>query len=183
MNNLDRSKDCKIYENKSGNLYEYGCLMLKLDIPDWSNFLSEIDESLLYESDLDRYGLENEPHITIIYGLHNDIFDDEVIELFSDLKKSEFDIKINGIDCFHNLDYDVLKMNVKSDKLMELNEVSKKLSHTSTYPCYIPHITIGYFQKGLAECYSQPNFEMIISYIDKIIYSKTNGQKIDIPIF
>ena len=92
----------------------------------------------------------------------------KVIDLFSNVKKSDFDITVNGIDCFFNKDYDVLKMDVRSNKLNELNELCKTLPHTSTYPDYKPHITIAYLLKGNGSKYMNPTFQMKMNNIDKL---------------
>ena len=81
-----------------------------------------------------------------------------------------------------NKDYDVLKMNIKSEKLNELNKLASTLPHTSTYPDYKPHITVAYLTKGNGNNYVDLNFKMKINTIDKIVYSKSNGEKIDIPL-
>jgi 2'-5' RNA ligase len=171
-----------ILEDKSGSMYEYGCLMVYINFPQWPEILNSIDKRLLYEPNSERYGIETDPHITILYGIHSDVEDQKVIDLFSNVKKTDFDILVNGIDCFLNKDYDVLKMDVKSNKLNELNELSKTLPHTSTYPDYKPHLTIAYLLKGNGNKYINPTFKMNIDNIDKIVYSKTNGEKINIPL-
>ena len=171
-----------ILEDKSGSMYEYGCLMVYVNFPKWSETLQSIDKRLLYEASNERYGLETDPHITILYGIHSDVEVQKVIDLFSNVKKSDFDITVNGIDCFFNKDYDVLKMDVRSNKLNELNELCKTLPHTSTYPDYKPHITIAYLLKGNGSKYMNPTFQMKMNNIDKIVYSKPNGEKIDIPL-
>ena len=52
--------------------YEYGCLMLDLSINNWQKLLDCIDEEDIYNGDdAEKYGLETEPHITILYGLPN----------------------------------------------------------------------------------------------------------------
>jgi hypothetical protein len=73
-------------------------------------------------------------------------------------------------------------MNVSSEKLHELNKLAKNLPHTDSYPDYKPHLTIAYLLKGKGNKYVNPNFNLNINTIDKIVYSKTNGEKIDIPL-
>jgi 2'-5' RNA ligase len=183
MIRLKRYSDfMSLLEDKSGTMYEYGCLMVYLDLPNWSKVVSNIDKRELYEPSSERYGIETEPHITILYGIHSDVSDGQVIELFEGVKKTDFDITVNGIDCFFNKDYDVLKMDVKSNKLNELNELCKTLPHTSAYPDYKPHITIAYLLKGNGSKYMNPTFQMKMNNIDKIVYSKPNGEKIDISL-
>lgn len=170
-----------LFLEKDSTMYEYGCLMVHLNIPNWYDFLSKINPNELYQTENDRYGLETEPHCTILYGIHSDVNDQDVIDLFSGLKKSDFDLKIDGVDCFYNQEYDVLKLNVQSEKLHELNGLCKSLPYTSQYPDYKPHITLAYLQKGSGAKYVDPTFKTKFdNTIDKIVYSKPNGEKIDI---
>ena len=166
---------------KDSKLYEYGCLMVYLKIPYWNDLLSKINSDDLFKDDTDRYGLETEPHCTILYGIHSDVSDEDILSNFSNLKKSQFDIEINGVDCFYNKDYDVLKLNVKSNMLNQLNDSAKSLPYTNTYPDYKPHITIAYLKKGKGNLYVSTTFKSNLdNFIDKIVYSKPNGEKIDI---
>ena len=176
------SEFMSILEDKSGTMYEYGCIMLYATFPNWDKFTGGIDKNLLFDPENERYGVETEPHITILYGIHKEVDDEQVIAMFSDIKKSDFDIEANGLDCFYNKDYDVLKMNIKSEKLNELNKLASTLPHTSAYPDYKPHITVAYLTKGNGNKFVDLNFKMKINTIDKIVYSKTNGEKIDIPL-
>lgn len=183
MIRLKRYKDFMfLSEDKSGTNYEYGCLMLYVNLPNWDKFTSQIDKDDLYEPTSERYGIETEPHATILYGIHKDVDDEEVVALFSDLNSSDFDLNVEGLDCFFNPEYDVLKMNLDSNKLRQLNKLATRLPHTTTFPDYKPHITVAYLKNGKGKNYMEPNFKMKIDTIDKIVYSKPNGEKIDIPL-
>ena len=171
-----------ISEDKSGTNYEYGCLMLYVDIPNWGHLTNEIEKNDLYKPENERYGIEKEPHITILYGIHKDVDDDQVMSMFSDLTQTNFDISVNGIDCFYNDEFDVLKLNVESSELNKLNKMARMLNHTNDYPTYKPHLTIAYLNKGMGNKYSDPTFHTKINNISKIVYSKTNGEKISIPL-
>lgn len=172
----------KILEYKSSTMYEYGCLMIYVKFPNWQAFTNSIDKSILYEPQNERYGIETDPHITILYGIHDNVGDRDVVNLFSDIKKTDFDLILKGIDCFKNKDYDVLKLNVKSEKLNQLNNIAKTLPHTNTFPDYKPHLTIAYLKSGYGDSFSNPNFQTKLIEIDKIVYSKPNGEKISIPL-
>lgn len=171
-----------LFLEKDSSMYEYGCLMVYVEIPYWKDFLQKINIDDLFESENERYGLETEPHCTILYGVHSDVDDSEVLSLFDGITEDEFDIKINGIDCFFNKDYDVLKMNVVSEKLNELNKLARSLPHTSQYLDYKPHLTLAYLKKGNGTKYIDQTFSMNINTINKIVYSKPNGEKIDISL-
>jgi 2'-5' RNA ligase len=172
----------KLLLEKDSTVYEYGCILINLDIPNWEELLGKITKDDVYEHGSERYGLEEEPHCTILYGIHGDVTDEEVKQLFSKVKKSDIQIEMKGIDCFYNPQYDVLKINVESPKLTELNELAKTLPHTSNFPDYKPHITIAYLNRGKGRNYIKPTFDIKSYNIRNIIYSKPNGEKIDIPL-
>ena len=80
--------------------YEYGCAMVFLDAPGFSALQERIDPA-----DLHQNGLESEPHVTLLYGLHsNEINDEEV------MKVCETDyppISLHNVSLFENDDFDV----------------------------------------------------------------------------
>ena len=163
-------------------MYEYGCIMLYLSIPNWIENTYHFDDSLLYNPDIGRYGIECNPHITILYGIHSEVCDSDVVKLFEHTRKSDFDIKIKGINCFYNEEYDVLKLDVTSEKLVLLNGLCRNLPHTDLFKDYKPHITIGYFIKGGSDQYINQNSPLDIINIEKIVYSKPNGEKVVIDL-
>jgi 2'-5' RNA ligase len=169
-------------ESKSGKLYRYGCVMVYLDIPNWENIVSHIDQEDLYKPEVKRFGLETDPHVTILYGLHSDVNDEDVINVFKDISSNDIVLNVDGIGIFENPEFDVIKMNVKSDTLSILNEELKKLPHTSDYPDYKPHITIAYLLPGTGKKYIESDYKYTFNQVKKIIYSKANGQKIEISI-
>lgn len=172
----------KFLEAKSGKLYQYGCVMAYLNIPNWESLTSYIDEEDLYKPENKRFGLETEPHVTILYGLHSDVRDEDVLNVFKNVKSSDINFDIMGIDIFENKEFDVIKMNVKSPTLSLLNGELKKLPHTSDYPDYKPHITIAYLLPGRGRKYIQPDYKFKFNQVKKVIYSKPNGEKIEISI-
>jgi len=49
--------------------YTHGCLMATFDIPEWEDLVTNmIDPSDIYKVSNSMYGLELEPHVTILYG-------------------------------------------------------------------------------------------------------------------
>ena len=162
---------------KESRTYEYGCLMGYFKIDNWNDIVSYIDINDLYKPN-EGFGIEREPHITLLYGLHNEV-DSKMIKNILDDFNLDFEITINGIDIFQNEEYDVVKFNVVLTKeLKNINNSLRKLPHTNEYNEYSPHITIAYVKKGYGEKYVNKNYKYFIKNIDKIIYSTTSGDKI-----
>lgn len=158
-------------ENKT---YDYGCVMLTLPIKQeiWNNIQSMIDEKDIYhDGDL---GLESEPHVTALYGIHESVPDSDVVKLIKTFSKKTVNLLV--IDCFENEEYDVLIFKLKDKCLFEMNDKLKTLPHTNNYPDYNPHCTIAYLKKGTARKYTG-NLDVIYKVKSNIIsYSKPNGE-------
>jgi 2'-5' RNA ligase len=130
--------------------HKYGCLMV--DIPeDIANQIKEITKIIIKEEELykeegeDKYGYENEPHITVYYGLSEDSGDN----IFKNINPVK--IKLGNIIKFEDKDnpYDVVAVEVISEDLNKLHEkIGNNFEHDDTYPNYRPHLTLSYTQKG-----------------------------------
>jgi len=141
-------EDMKPEENK------YGCVMLSADIPDWDKLTSRaINEKDIYNDGTDEYGYEHKPHITVIFGLHdNEIVDKSLIHnIIKDMPQMTF--YVNEIGVFENADndkpFDVVKFDIKpTQQLLNNRDKFLELPNTQTFPDYHPHMTIGYVNKG-----------------------------------
>jgi len=131
--------------------YEYGCVMLYFDFPQMNKIHDAIDPKDIYEDpEDDSFGLEDEPHVTLLFGLHKEVTDEDVKGI---LDKFTFKpIKIKELSFFDNPKYDVLKFSVDGGgNLGDANEEFKKLPYTSDYPDYHPHMTIAYLKPKTAQ--------------------------------
>jgi len=167
---------------KKGDTYDYGCVMLYFNIKksDWDRIQSLIADEDLYEEEGDQtYGRENDPHVTVLYGLHADVPDSKIEELVDGLKPTELILK--KISIFENNDkYDVVKFDitgVSKGKLSDMNTKFVKLPHTSDYPDYYPHATIAYVKAGTGKKYVQTlsTKDAITVEATEIRYSKADG--------
>lgn len=165
---------------ESNKSYSYGCVMLDIDISptDWKELTSIIDEKDLYlgeDESLDNFGIEDEPHITLLYGLHNDVTLKDVKSVFD---KESIKIKLDGISLFENDDFDVVKFDVSKTKdILEANEKLTKFPHTNSYPDYKPHATLAYVKKGKGKKYIDKSFKREFKSNSHITYSLANGNK------
>jgi 2'-5' RNA ligase len=169
-------------ENKRN---KYGCVMVYFDYDkkQWDKFQNVIEEEDLYDPKEDpSFGREDEPHATILFGLHTDIEDEKIIEKIKELKEPK--IKIGKISSFENKDYDVLKFDLDSEDLVKANKVFTKFPHTTDFPNYHPHSTIAYVKTGNADKYIKKlnEVETIKFTVSKFVYSKADGTKKHIKI-
>jgi len=158
--------------------HKFGCSMVYFDMPMMEALHKIIDEEDVYIDDSDRsFGLESEPHTTLLYGLHADVDDKDVIEKS---KPDEIgDITLHNASLFENDDYDVLKMDAKAEWLTGCNKKLTELPHTTEFKIYKPHCTIGYLKKGVGQKYVDMFNGMQIKVNPvEIVYSKTDGTKV-----
>ena len=168
-------------ENSTSN-YNYGCVMLYFNFPELSKIQDYINPEDIYEEEGDHsYGLEDEPHTTLLYGLHEQVSDDDIKKVLSNYTFST--CKVYDISTFNNPKYDVLKFNVKGKNLHKCNAALKQYPYTSDFPDYHPHLTIGYLQPGSGKKYIDKfkdiEFELLPKYA---VYSKPSGNKLKIKI-
>ena len=163
---------------KTTGTYDKGCVMVELQFP--HNSLEEIqqriDPNWLYEEqDDDSYGLEDQPHITLLYGLDPRLDPAQITEALGEWKpRSNYNIHHPSI--FQSEKYDVLKYDVRAADLNQANELLCKLPHQNDYPNYHPHVTIGYVQPGMGQRCVQAIGRGTISLPVKTVVYKANGK-------
>ncbi len=165
-------------EDKTKNKkYDYGCVMLGFDIPKnkWDKVQDLIDDSDI--STDDGLGREMDPHVTLLYGIHADVSDEDVEKIIDELVQPE--LKFNHISIFENPKFDVVKFTIRNKSLEKMNKMFKVLPYTNDFPKYEPHATIAYVKKGEGSKYSQTlkgdlEFKLKPNHI---IYSKADGTK------
>lgn len=175
----------KINEGKHSDKFEYGCVMVFLDVnkEDWNNLESMIDKDDLYlGEDGDRgYGFETEPHVTVLYGLHSDIPLEDIEKVINGLKKPE--LKMQKVSSFNNPKFGVLKFDVESEDLHSENKKFTKFPHTTSYPDYHPHATIAYIKPDKIDKYVDKfkDIEPVEVVVTKVVYSMADGTKKEYP--
>jgi hypothetical protein len=165
-------------KEKAKDTYDYGCSMVYFNSPGIIKIQEAINPDDLYTQEGDNtYGLEDEHHVTLLYGLHSDEVDEaDVMAISADDIPG---ITLSNLSTFESKDYDVLKFDATCDKLHEINANLAKLPHTTSFPDYHPHATIAYLKPGCAEKYINEfkTYENIVEP-QEIVYSKPDGSKI-----
>jgi len=139
----------------------------------------EKDDLYLGTEDDPGYGLETEPHVTVLYGIHGDVPDEDVEAKIDNFTQPEINLK--DISIFDNAakGFDVVKFDITNKELNKMNKDVSKLPHTTDYPDYHAHITIAYVKAGKGEKYVQTLSEdkQINIKPNKIVYSKPDDSK------
>lgn len=169
--------------------YKFGCAMLYFDFPELKDFQKKISTDDIYNKP--GFGLEIEPHLTLLYGFHYKETNSE--EVFKEILKTKLpQLLLHNVSSFNNKDFDVLKFDCKQqvgkgiyskerDPLFEINkDLISNFSYTSDFPDYHPHSTIAYLNSGTAKKYIEmfkEEFFTVNPY--KIVYSEPidNGNK------
>ena len=164
--------------NESINGYKYGCVMVEIPVSNWDEITSSINTEDVYEEPGDdTHGIQQNPHLTILYGLHEEVTDEMVKSIFDNFN-SDINIEVDGIDIFENEKYDVVKFNVRSDgSLLELHNKLSEFPNSNQFPDYKPHITIAYVNKGTGKKYVKPDYKYEVKNVTNIVYSKPDGTK------
>ena len=132
--------------------------------------------------DLAEDGREENPHITVKFGLHtNDA--EEVRTAMAD--KSPVAVQFGPASYFASDEYDVVKIDVIGKGLRELNAaIAEALPNTETHPEYTPHVTIAYVKPGLGEKYAATlnDMEGRTAVFDRLTFSDNNRVHTSIPL-
>ncbi|MDD3986105.1 MAG: 2'-5' RNA ligase family protein [Methanobacterium sp.] len=171
-----------LLKENSESTYDLGCVMLDFNFPRLKTIQDNIEEEDIYTEEGDKtYGLEDEPHITLLYGLHEGVTIEQVKEALKDIEFSN--VRLSNISCFETPKYDVLKFDVEGEALNKAHEALKTLPFTSDFPEYHPHLTVCYLKKGKGKIYTQGfkglNF---ILKPTKAVYSTPEGEKTEFEI-
>lgn len=164
---------------KENATYKYGCVMITVDISDdkWEEIQGLIDDKDIHEGD--QYGREDNPHVTILYGLHNDIEDQEVEELIKQFKPIK--VTLDKVGIFPGKDYDVVKFELNDKNLNKYNGILKNnVVYTNDFPDYKAHLTIAYVTSGKGKEISDlinKELEPMEFECNEIEYSKANKEK------
>lgn len=164
---------------ESINGHKYGCVMVEVPVSNWDEITSSIDPNDIFqEENGDPKGIQNNPHLTLLYGLHDDVTPEQVQSVFDNFD-GDINIEVNGIDIFENEKFDVVKFNVNPQgSLQYLFDELSKFPNSNQFPDYKPHITIAYVKKGMGKKYVKPDYKYEVKNVNHITYSMANGEKV-----
>ena len=166
---------------KESRKTQYGCVMLYTHIPDWEERLKEINREDIYDNAIRDFGLEHNPHMTILLGLKLDRTNPiEIKQIMEAFEPIETTIYFRNI--FRNKLNDVVKYDVPLTPILQEYHESIKLNfpNVDEYEKYKPHMTIAHVKSEEGKKYVG-KVEPFNVRFDRAVYSY-GGRKIEIKL-
>jgi len=187
------------YKSHSTQINLYDCssekdfnfLLLQKQIPDdliYREYPQTEEEFFLgtvkKDDPREEYGLENTPHITVLYGIKDD---KDYFKMRDKLKNfGPIEFEIGNIKSFRPeaKPYDVLIMEVISPRLNEIHKfIKESYDNNYSFPEYTPHLTLAYVKKGaLKELEGECSWTGAKYSCPIIKFSHLDKYKLDIPL-
>lgn len=122
--------------------YDFSSTQIDLN-KDMAQIFIDRGANIISKKDLSGDGFENNPHVTVLYGLHDLDPSPIIIDIIETYPK--FSITLGKISLFKDEEYDVVKVETDCSDLFALNSAFMNNSYfTNTFPDYVPHFTIAY---------------------------------------
>ena len=157
-------KNTKYFLNEIYQDHDFDFLYIDLekilsieDNASWNSFTSSIPKEDIYTSELelDKYGIESDKHISLVYGILPSKYNLKLISQCFRQNEKSIDITFKNISFFQNKDrpYDVMKFDIESEgleyyytQLLNYLEITNE-SDVRKFG-YHPHATIAYLNKN-----------------------------------
>jgi len=178
-------EDPWVLKTESAASYDFSSTQLNL--PEiLGGELREWAEEHIDPDDLGSGGIEQEPHLTVKYGLMPNVSPSDVARVTKDQSPVSLTFGPNYVFAGQDQGGGVpLYVSVNSDDAGHLNGVIKRsLPNVETHATYTPHVTIAYIKHSAVNKYvgqRSPLYGMHITLND-LTYSGRDGSKVSIPL-
>lgn len=153
----------------------------------------EFSPRIVPESALAEDGRENEPHITVLYGLKDEATADKVRELLADEGPIKARIKTTSVFPAEDSSSqrggarqsDVVKLDVESADLDRINKKLRELPNANEFPDYKPHVTLAYVKPGEGQKYAGRGVPGVTGQtitFDSLSFKGKDGETVTIPL-
>lgn len=148
----------------------------QFDLPDDVASVVKAEAAKIPKANLAKDGREDRPHITIKYGLHAD---DAAAVTAALANVAPVTVTLGETSLFQNDDADVVKVDVESPALHELNKIiAGAVKTTDTHPKYQPHVTLAYVKPGRGKKYAgNKALAGKTITLDRLVFSGRDGKE------
>lgn len=156
--------------------YEFSSTQVQMS-PDVCEEFLELGKGLINTSDLFGDGFELDPHITILYGIHEEYPTPKLIDIVETYPK--FTVTLGDVSMFNDENFDVIKVDIECNDLYVLYKTFMNNCYfTLTHPEYIPHATIAFVKPDTCDhLVGNPAFRGLSFVVDSITFSCSDGTK------
>jgi 2'-5' RNA ligase len=127
-------------------------------------------------------GIENELHVTILYGMVGED-ESDIPKVFSQVSSPQFRLrkKLTAFDGQNGSTALVIELD--GEDLHGVNAVaSKAFAHVKTHPTYRPHITVAYVDSDHASKYENVKVTGASSKVETLVYRSQRGPDLVVPL-
>lgn len=176
-------------DKKIGSDTKYEKSSVQFEVPNQiadmiKSYAEQLPEQIIAED-----GIETESHCTVLYGVLSNNFSDvqNVLQGNSLLHNTRpFKVTLGDISFFEGDENDVMKIDVISQDLLDLNKkLRDNLEYSNDYDNYIPHITIAYLKSGSAKKLddNMKVFDGMDFMVDELTFHTADDKKTRLPLF
>lgn len=132
------------------------------------------------DADLAADSREQNPHITVKWGLHTN----DATELRALLKNAPLvRVRLGGTSLFSSEEHDVVKIDIESEDLRLLNLLVSTLPNTQTHDGYVPHVTLAYVKPGLGAKYvGDMTLDGVELEFREVTFSNQDDDRFNVPL-
>lgn len=139
--------------------------------------LEPLDAEEVLKFPVERFadkGREMHPHVTVLFGLHQNVTPDEVEKIVHGF--GPISAIVSSVETFPAGEHGVpLILKLESPRLVELHDAIAKLPHTDTHAEYVPHVNIGYLNpEDEAPINSEEYLVGRVFVLKKLVFSGTD---------
>jgi len=159
--------------------HSYSCAMLNLS-PSLAKKIESFAKANIKNEDLFTEegdgGWPEKTHVTVKYGITEEA-PDGVESLIGGFGTVNF--KLKDVTKFEAKEYDVLKIDVESPKLREMNKIiSDNMETVDTFPKYHPHVTLAYVKKGKGDhLINNSKFNGVVDMVEKVYFTNKHDEE------
>lgn len=111
--------------------------------------------SKIKPDDLHEIGIEDDTHVTVKYGFEDGVTSEMVAQ--KSMPLLPVTMKFGKLSLFKNDEFEVLKVEVESEKLQGMHRQLSNLPNVDNRPKFNPHMTIAYLKPGRGKQYIGDN--------------------------